>query len=47
MEFTFTLTEEEANLMLSALMELPYKVSAGLIQKVNRQAMDQRQNPQN
>lgn len=47
MEFVFHLTEEEANLMLTALMELPYKMSASLIQKVNQQAIEQRQNPQN
>jgi hypothetical protein len=43
MEFTFTLTEKEANLMAAALMELPYKVSAELIEKVNQQAAEQRQ----
>lgn len=43
MEFTFRMTEEEANLMATALMELPYKTVAGLVEKINQQAFEQRQ----
>jgi hypothetical protein len=43
MEFIFKVSEEEANLIMAALMEMPYKVSAGIIQKINQQAYEQRQ----
>jgi hypothetical protein len=41
MNFIFTLLEAEANLIMSALQELPFKHSAGLIQKLLDQAKDQ------
>lgn len=36
--FTFTLSEQEANIILSALQELPFKVSQPVIQKLLEQA---------
>lgn len=42
MKFTFSdLNEQEANLILNALAELPFKVSQPLIQKLSKQAADQ------
>jgi hypothetical protein len=43
MNFTFCVSEEEANLMAAALMELPYKTVADLVTKINQQALEQRQ----
>jgi hypothetical protein len=37
-EYTFTLTEEEANMVLAALQELPAKVANPLTQKLLEQA---------
>ena len=37
MEYTLTLTEQELNLLSSALVELPFKVVAPLIQKISGQ----------
>lgn len=39
--FTFTLTENEANLVLQALADVPYKISAGLISNLQSQANKQ------
>lgn len=44
MDFTFKLTEQEANFILNALMKEPYIAVAGLIQKLDQQAFEQRQN---
>ena len=41
MEFTFTLTEQEANTVLIALQELPAKVCNPLTQKLRNQAQQQ------
>ncbi len=37
MEYTLTFTEQELNLLSSALVELPFKVVAPLIQKISEQ----------
>lgn len=41
MTFTFEVSEQEANLILAGLGELPAKVSLGLIQKLQAQAGEQ------
>ncbi len=38
MKFKFELTLDEANLLVEALSELPFKRSALMIQKLNQQA---------
>lgn len=43
-EFTFTFTEQEANIILQALAELPFRTSAGVIAKLREQAAQQMQN---
>ena len=40
-ELTFTLSIDEANLILNTLMELPAKTSMGIIQKLQQQAAGQ------
>ena len=42
-EYAFTLTEQEANLVLQALGELPARVSMQLINKIQAQAQAQAQ----
>lgn len=37
MEYTFTFNEQEINVLTSALVELPFKVVAPLIQKISQQ----------
>ena len=37
MEYTFTLSDEEIQTLSSALVELPYKTAAPLIQKISMQ----------
>lgn len=37
MEYTFTFTEQELNLLSGALVELPFKIVAPLIQKISGQ----------
>jgi len=47
MKYTLTdLTEQEANLILQALGELPFKTSAALIQKVHQQCLAQQPKPE-
>lgn len=41
MEYTFTFTEQEANLILNAIQELPAKVANPLTQKIQQQAKEQ------
>ena len=41
MEFTFNLTEQEANLILAAVQELPAKVANPLSRKLQEQAQEQ------
>lgn len=41
MNFTFTFTADEANLLLKALGELPAKESIGLINKINTEGSKQ------
>jgi hypothetical protein len=41
MEYTFTFTEQEANLILTAIQELPAKVANPLTQKIQDQAKEQ------
>jgi hypothetical protein len=41
MNYTFSLSEQEANVIMNALQELPFKVSAALIQKLMEQAQAQ------
>lgn len=47
-DLTFTMTEQEANVMMAGLAELPAKHSLALIQKLQIQAVPQlpNQNPQ-
>jgi hypothetical protein len=44
-EYKFVLTENEANLVLNALAECPYKVVAPLIAKLQQQAAAQTDEP--
>jgi hypothetical protein len=41
MEFTFTLTEQEANAVIAGLQELPAKIANPLTQKLHQQAQEQ------
>ena len=41
MNYKFELTEDEANVVLSGLGELPAKVSLSVIQKIQAQAKEQ------
>jgi predicted DNA-binding transcriptional regulator YafY len=41
MEFTFKVTEQEANALLMALQELPARVANPLTQKLQKQAQEQ------
>ncbi len=41
MEYTFTFTEQEANLVLNAIQELPAKVANPLTTKIQKQAAAQ------
>jgi hypothetical protein len=40
-EFTFTITKEEANVILVALQELPGKICNPLSEKLRKQALSQ------
>jgi predicted DNA-binding transcriptional regulator YafY len=48
MEFTFKVTEQEANAILTGLQELPARVANPLSQKLQQQAQEQlpKQGPQ-
>jgi len=48
MEFSFKVTEQEANLLLAGLQELPAKVANPLTRKLQEQAQEQmpKQEPQ-
>lgn len=41
MEFNFTFNEQEANIILQALGELPFKTVAPIITKIQTQAREQ------
>jgi hypothetical protein len=41
MEFTFTVTEQEANTLLAGIQELPARVANPLTQKLQKQAQEQ------
>lgn len=41
MEFTFKLTEEEANIVVAGLQELPAKLANPLTKKLQEQAAEQ------
>lgn len=41
MEFTFTLTEQEANIVIAGLQELPAKVANPITKKLQEQAQSQ------
>ena len=41
MEFTFTVTEQEANMILAGIQELPAKVANPLTRKLQEQAQEQ------
>lgn len=43
MEFTFKLTEQEAQIMLNALTKEPYGLVVNVINKIQQQATEQRQ----
>jgi hypothetical protein len=42
--FSFTLTEAEANIIIAALAKQPFEVVANLIQKLQTQASNQQKN---
>ena len=42
MEYTIKITEQDISVLSTALVELPFKVSAPLIDKLNRQIAEQR-----
>lgn len=44
-EFTFTITEQEANAVLNALQELPAKIANPLTMKLQEQAQSQLEKP--
>lgn len=46
MEFTFTVTEQEANVLLAGLQELPAKVANPLTRKLQDQAQAQMPKPE-
>lgn len=41
MEFHLIFTEQELNIVSTALVELPFKIAAPLIQKINQQIAEQ------
>ena len=41
MEYTIKITEQDVSVLSAALVELPYKLSAPLIDKLNRQLIEQ------
>jgi len=41
MKYKFEFTEEQANLILAALQELPYKMSNAIILEIQNQAQEQ------
>jgi len=43
MEFTFKLTEQESQIMLNALTKEPYGLVVNVINKIQQQATEQRQ----
>lgn len=43
MQYTFTFTEQEANLIITAIQELPAKLANPLTQKIQEQAKQQTQ----
>ena len=45
-ELTFVLTLSQANIVLAALDEIPHKLSRGIIDSLQQQAMPQLQQPQ-
>lgn len=45
MEFTFKVNESEANLLIAALAKQPFEAVAGLVQKLQQQAMEQTKPP--
>ena len=45
-ELTFVLTLSQANIVLAALDEIPHKLSRGIIDSLQQQAMPQLQKPQ-
>ena len=46
MEYKFTITENDTNLIINALADLPYKVSKGLIDNLISQAQGQIKPPE-
>lgn len=46
MEFTFTVTEQEANMIVAGLQELPAKLANPLTQKLQKQAQEQMPPPE-
>lgn len=42
-EFTFTLTEEEAQKVLNALIKEPYGLVVDVVEKIQKQAIEQRE----
>ena len=44
-ELIFCMTPQEAQLLLDALVELPFRRSADLIFKIQKQAAEQNENP--
>ncbi len=46
MEYKIVLTEQELSILSAALVELPFKVAAPLVQKLNKQIAEQRKQGQ-
>ena len=47
MEYSIKLTEQELNILSAALVELPFKVAAPLVAKINQQiTVQQKENEQ-
>jgi len=46
MEFTFTVTEQEANMIVAGLQELPAKLANPLTKKLQDQAQEQMPKPE-
>ena len=42
MEYKITLTEQELSILSAALVELPFKIAAPLVERINRQIAEQR-----
>jgi len=46
MDFTFNFTEQQVNLLLAGLGELPAKLSLSMIQEIHKQVQEQQKQEQ-